>query len=88
MGRFTNKKVRILKEATADDGFAQFSTTRDLPMLLAFLDQFDRLGWLPPVDAEKREILAAHDVIMHEVRDDLCFYEFCSRGRGASANCG
>lgn len=80
MGRFVDSKVRVLKEATADAGLAQFSATRDLPMLLAFLDQFDRLGWLPPVDMEKRRLLAAHDVIMHVVCEDLFFYEFCSKG--------
>jgi hypothetical protein len=80
MGRFDKKRVRILKEAMADKGLAHLSTTRNLPMLFAFLDQFDRLGWLPPPDPQKREILAAHDVIMHDIRDDLCFYEFCSKG--------
>jgi hypothetical protein len=49
-------------------------------MLLAFLDRFDRLGWFPPMDLEKRRVLAAHDVIMHVVREDLCFYEFCWKG--------
>lgn len=80
MARFSDSKVRVAKEATADDGFAQLSATRDLPMLLAFLDQFDRLGWLPPVDMEKRRLLAAHDVIMHLAGNDLFFYEFCSKG--------
>ena len=80
MGRFSQQNVRVMKEATTDQAYPQFSATRDLPMLLAFLEQFDRLGWLPPLDAEKQRILAAHDVIIHLVRDDLSFYEFCSKG--------
>ncbi len=78
--RFTQRSLRILKEAAVDAGLAHLRSDRDLPMLLAFLERFDRLGWIPPVDLEKRRILAAHDVIMHVVRDDLCFYEFCSKG--------
>jgi hypothetical protein len=78
--RFSAKSLRILNEATSDVGFTSLRADRDLPMLLAFLERFDALGWLPPVDLEKRRVLAAHDVIMHVVREDLCFYEFVSKG--------
>src|SRR5687768_8474733 len=78
--RFSDKSLRILKEAADDAGFAHLRADRDLPMLLAFLERFDALGWLPPIDLEKRRLLAAHDVIMHVVREDLCFYEFVSKG--------
>lgn len=70
----------MLKEATQDAGYAYLEPDRDLPTLLVFLQQFDRLGWFPPVTLEKQRLLAAHDVTMHFVRDDLCFYEFCSKG--------
>jgi hypothetical protein len=69
-----------------DDGYTELRPARDLPMLFAFLERFDRLGSFPPADAEKRRLLAAHDVIMHEVRDDLCFYEFTSKGARGERN--
>jgi hypothetical protein len=78
--RFPWAKVRILKAAELDEGYPYLRREADLPMLLAFVERFDRLGWLPPIDAEKRHLLAAHDVIMHVVREGLCFYEFCSKG--------
>jgi hypothetical protein len=33
-----------------------------------------------PIDEEKRRILATHDVMMYPIREDLCVYEFCSKG--------
>jgi hypothetical protein len=77
---FGRSSLRILKEATVDNGYKSLRPTRDLAMLLTFIERFDRLGWFPPTDLEKRRLLAAHDVMMHVVRDDLCFYEFCSKG--------
>jgi len=79
-GRFSLKSITILKDALQDDGLSYLKPGRDLPMLLAFLERFDQLGWLPPVDPEKQRILAAHDVTMHTISDRLCFYEFCSKG--------
>src|SRR5437016_1498365 len=78
--RFTADSFRLMHEAKEDSGHPFFQPGRDLPMLLAFLERFNQLGWFPPIDAEKRRLLAAHDVIMHVIRDDLCFYEFCSKG--------
>ncbi|MGB7159817.1 MAG: hypothetical protein WBD40_17250 [Tepidisphaeraceae bacterium] len=78
--RFSRESLRIIKDAVQDDGYKNLRPALDLPMLFAFLERFDHLGWIPPVDAEKRRLLAVHDVIMHEVHDDLCFYEFCSKG--------
>ena len=73
-------RLRVLKAATIDAAFPLLRPSADLPMLLAFVERFDRLGWLPPVDEQKRKLLEAHDVQMHVVRDKLCFYEFCSKG--------
>jgi hypothetical protein len=78
--RSRGKSLHVLNEATRDAGYELLRPGRDLPMLLAFLERFDRLGWLPPTDVEKRRLLAAHDVIMYAVRDDLSFYEFRSKG--------
>lgn len=72
--------LRILKAATADTGFPFLQPSSDLTMLLAFVERFDRLGWLPPLDEQKLKLLAAHDVQMHVVHETLCFYEFCSKG--------
>jgi hypothetical protein len=77
---FKNRPVRILKQASTDAGMRYFRPASDLRMLLTFLERFEHLGWFPPIDLEKRRLLAAHDVIMHVVRGDLCFYEFCSKG--------
>jgi hypothetical protein len=63
-----------------DAGFRHFRPEFDLPMLLTFLDRFEHLGWFPPVDLEKARLLAVHDVIMHVVREEICFFEFCSKG--------
>ena len=78
--RFDNRSLRILKEAMRDAGYALLRPRHDLDMLLTFLERFDRLGWFPPVDLEKRRVLAAHDVIIHVIRGEDCFYEFCSKG--------
>ena len=73
--------VKILKRAELEDpAFALLRPKADLAMLLAFLQRFDRLGWFPPLDGEKRALLAANDVIIHRVSPDVCFYEFCSKG--------
>ena len=55
-------------------------------MLVSFLERFDQLGWIPPIDSEKRRLLAAHDVIIHVVKDDLCLYEFCAKGARGERN--
>jgi len=78
--KFSAKPIKVLKEATEDAGYRYLRAGRDLPMLLAFLERFDHLGWFPPLDLEKQRLLAAHDVIMHAITQDLCFYEFLSRG--------
>lgn len=77
--RFAPAALRMLKEATLDDGYVLYRSS-DRSMLFAFLERFDQLGWFPPTDLEKRRLLASHDVIMHVVRDDLCFHEFRSKG--------
>ena len=74
--RFT---VRVLKQAEVDPAFKDLRHS-DLQMLLAFAERFDALGWLPPMDEEKRRILAIHDVMMYPIRDDLSVYEFRSKG--------
>jgi hypothetical protein len=78
--RLSKESLRIMKEARLDSGHALLRPALDLQMLLAFLERFDRLGWFPPIDLEKRRVLAANEVTMHVVREDLCFYEFCSKG--------
>jgi hypothetical protein len=78
--RFTPDSLRILKVAKTDAGYQHFHARTDLQMLMAFLDRFDRLGWFPPVTDEKRRLLAAYDLTVHVVREEICFYEFCSRG--------
>jgi hypothetical protein len=81
MSVFTYSRVRILNYASADPDFRLLRPSHDLRMLVAFLDRFDRLGWIPPLTIEKRELLAAHDVIMHHAPlEGFCFYEFCSKG--------
>jgi hypothetical protein len=78
--RFSLQSLRVLKEAVKDDGLAYFRRSIDLPMVLAFLEAFDHLGWFPPIDEEKRRTLAAHDVIMHQAGNEACYYEFVSKG--------
>jgi len=79
-GRFGTSSFRILKDVRDDLGYPHFDAGEDLAMLVAFLERFDRLGWFPPIDLEKQRLLATHDVIMHVIDKDLCFYEFCSKG--------
>ena len=78
--QFRIESFRLMSEASQDAGLRNLQRHRDLQMLLTFLERFDRLGWLPPADPEKRRLLEVHDVRMHVVRDDLCFYEFVSKG--------
>jgi hypothetical protein len=66
--RFRLSSVRVLNEASADEAIRLLRPSRDVAMMLAFLDRFDHLGWLPPIDEEKGKLLAAHDVIMHRVK--------------------
>jgi hypothetical protein len=71
--------LRILIWAEADSARPLMYSRTDLGMLAAFLDGFDKLGWIPPADDEMRQIREGHDIIMH--RDGrLCFSEFCSKG--------
>ena len=77
---FTRHKVRILKLAMTDTAYALLDHRADIDMLLAFLDRFDHLGWLPPIDNQKRKLLAANDVSFHVFGKNRCYYEFCSRG--------
>jgi hypothetical protein len=78
--KFTIDSVRILKLAREDAAIKELHASSDLRMLLSFLDRFDRLGWIPPSDPEKQQLLAANDVTMHRVSDTVWFYEFCSKG--------
>ena len=77
---FALSNVRILKVAELDDGARLLNRESDLGMLCAFLERFDQLGWLPPLNDEKRKLLAANDVIIHVVGSSVSFYEFCSKG--------
>src|SRR3712207_697972 len=79
-GRFSISSIRALKVAVADDAYNELQPATDLQMLVSFLERFDALGWIPPLTMEKQILLAAHDVTMHQVRQDLLFYEFCSKG--------
>jgi hypothetical protein len=78
--QFRIESFRLMIEAAQDAGLKYLRRHRDLQMLLTFLERFDRLGWLPPADPEKRRLLEAHGVTMHVVSGDLCFYEFVSKG--------
>jgi len=78
--RFSLDALRILNDARADPAYPMLSAKTDGQMLLAFLERFDALGWIPPLSQEMRRVLSQFGVIMHLVSDNLCFYEFCSKG--------
>ena len=74
--RFSPESMRILKDARDDPNYALLKPDADLQLLAAFLERMDRLGWIPPLNAERRRLLREYGVIMHVVTDELCFYEY------------
>jgi len=69
-------RLRILKEAELDPAYALLKVRDDLQLMLSFVERFDKLGWIPPVAEEQRQLLAAFGVSMHEAGANTCFFEY------------
>lgn len=79
-------RSRLIELAQQDPALPQLHTRTDLQMLLAFVERFDRLGWLPPVTQDQMDLLNACGVTVHPVPPSSRYFEFCSKGARGERN--
>jgi hypothetical protein len=77
--RFVLGSFRVRKAARKDSGYPHLRPKSDLQLLAAFLEQFEGLGWIPPVTDEKRALLKQCGVINSPSRNFGALRVLCQR---------